>query len=1408
MRFPCFAIPVAAVTIAALRGFSGAEPPKDQPAYVPRATPEESAADFFDRMYQWERAWDAHAFPGLPGLRPGPWYKCGPVKIGSPEYRELRRSYSAENLEKPVRCDGKTLTWEEAPEIAYGKVQAFDCRPGEAWFFAHPIEMLPDVKGRDDYILDLMIDDEGSPHVARHGSGTVDLGPDSRTSRFPCTFDRSVWSFQPVGVGKKLTYTLEVRGNPFTGKARFYFDLRQRSDARAQTFPPGNTYVRGIRVIDAIAAGAAKCFPSEFDREIVSWANTDQLWGSRDKRLRFPHELRDEFLDSRMRHGVRAEAARLEALFGATQGVEVAYLAPYRASCSGFAAYATNLMYRVKGAEAIALYRRTCALERALRTALSIDTSADAVRDLAATFGAEYPKRDAYLAALADLKKGLPATLAALVKGESSAAERAVAAYLKIGRARDRILLDNPLIRRHPLVMVRGKVNFAPNWYPSNGIGQELLLYDLSGDGPKETVLRSGQFSDYDIHWDAERILYADRVNVFEMPLADTNAVRQITRAEKGVTHYDACYLPNGKIISACNACWQTVPCVGAWDVGNLHLFDADGSNERRITFDQDHDWNPCVMEDGRVMFSRWEYADTPHYFTRLIMRMNPDGTGQMEFYGSNSYWPNATYWPMQIPGSPNRFVAIVSGHHGVNRAGYPVLFDVTEGRRETSGVVQRFPGRGKTVENVIEDGLVNDEWPKYAAAFPLAEGPENKGAGKYFLASRQTDAQSGWDLVLLDAFDNVTTIRPWEKAPDGEKIGYMTGRTLMKRPVPRVIPDKVDPAETNATLYLVNLYVGDGLKNFPEGSVKALRVCTFNYRYFGNGSTFTCAYEGGWDCRKVLGTVPVHPDGSALFRVPANMPVYVQPLDAEGKAQAVMRSWYSAMPGEVGSCVGCHESQNSASPAQMRTIAARAAPSEIASWNGKPPRMFDFEADVQPLLNRKCVGCHDDGEKEKATGHPDFRDKRIRPERQDEIPNWVSIGKVPGNPGWLAGQNRHLKEDGKFFSPAYMRLQRYVRRPGLEADYHLLPPAEFEADTSYLVKMLKKGHHGVELAKADWDVLYTWIDLNVPYYGRWTDCPLPPNPEHVAKRKKYAKLYWNRDEVDEDPIPVPPVAKFEPPARKAPPPAPSAMDKALTVMPADFQPEGFEIATPQGTRIPFQKIPAGSFTAGSGLYADEPLRTVTVAKPFALMKYEVSNALFAEFDPEHDSRYMDARNKDRVSRGYPVNQPESCVIRVTRREAEAFCRWLTGKTGRKCSLPTEVEWEWACRAGLPPENRGYTKFGPPCANLCGAETSAYNFGASGRGGLFHGYCMRDWNDGRMFNCSSASGLPNAWGLCNMIGNVAEWTASDWTPGDARKVVKGGSWNDVLKFAAPYSRWRYEEYKPVYDVGFRVKVEE
>ena len=61
--------------------------------------------------------------------------------------------------------------------------------------------------------------------------------------------------------------------------------------------------------------------------------------------------------------------------------------------------------------------------------------------------------------------------------------------------------------------------------------------------------------------------------------------------------------------------------------VGNLHIMEPDGSNVRRICFEQDNDWYPAVMNNGRVMYLRWEYTDSAHYFSRVLMSMNPDGT-------------------------------------------------------------------------------------------------------------------------------------------------------------------------------------------------------------------------------------------------------------------------------------------------------------------------------------------------------------------------------------------------------------------------------------------------------------------------------------------------------------------------------------------------------------------------------------------------------------------------------------------------------------------------------------------------------------------------------------------------------------------------------------------------------------
>ena len=117
------------------------------------------------------------------------------------------------------------------------------------------------------------------------------------------------------------------------------------------------------------------------------------------------------------------------------------------------------------------------------------------------------------------------------------------------------------------------------------------------------------------------------------------------------------------------------------------------------------------------------------------------------------------------------------------------------------------------------------------------------------------------------------------------------------------------------------------------------------------------------------------------------------------------------------------------------------------------------------------------------------------------------------------------------------MELQRYVRRAGYESDFHMAAPAEYEADTSVLVQMLKKGHYRVQLGGDDWQRLYAWIDYNVPYPANWRESHRPPRDEQVQRRAEHQQLLAGIDDHDEDPLPLPPVARVRA-ARPAPRPA------------------------------------------------------------------------------------------------------------------------------------------------------------------------------------------------------------------------------------------------------------------------------
>ncbi len=987
------------------------------------------------------------------------------------------------------------------------------------------------------------------------------------------------------------------------------------------------------------------------------------------------------------------------------------------------------------------LYYGARAIEEATQLAGGLDFAPlrRAITDLTATFGNKYPKGRQYLDRLDQIEE-LRNT--AILEGAASV-DKLVRVGDDFEALRQEALLANPLLDFDKLLVIKRRGNLAlpQNWQGNcvmrGGYDNEIaVLSPVRPEGELTTLYRpeSNKFvGDVDLHWDAERMLFSmpgekNRYQVFEIG-ADGTGLRQVTPTEPDIDNYDACYLPSEKIIFDSTACFQGVPCVGGGNqVANLYVMDPDGTGIRQLCFDQDHDWCPTVTNDGRVMFSRWEYSDTPHYFTRVVMRMNPDGTNQIALYGSNSYWPNSTFYARPVPRHPSKFAGVISGHHGVPRMGELIIFDPSVGQHEADGVVQRIPGYGEKVEPIIRDQLVNNSWPRFLHPFPLSE--------KYFLTSCQLNAQSPWGVYLVDVFDNIVPVC----VEPG--VAMLEPVPLRKTPRPPVIPDKVDPSRDDAVVYLSDIYMGDGLKGVTRGTVKQLRLFAFDYGYQGLANHTYIGIEGPWDVHRMLGTVDVESDGSSAFRIPANTPIAVQPLDEEGKALQLMRSWFVAMPGETVSCVGCHERLTD-TPRALETIAMKEKPQKIRRWYGLA-RGFSFDREVQPMLDKYCTGCHND---------QPYNGQKLSDLRQDNV---------------------------QTFSRAYQTLQKHVRRPGPESDYHMFPAAEYHADTSPLIQMLHKGHHGVKLDREAYERLYTWIDLNVPYYGTWgefREIPRGQRERRAELRNLYAGIdldYEDIPELSQEPIkPIMPPPQIP---RKAPqidcPNWPFDDTEARS-----RQGENRERTITLGAvddkqlQLTLVRIPAGEFVMGDAAgQTDEIPCRVKIDRPFWISKTIITNEQFNLFDPTHDSRYLDRGGKDHSNRGTPLNQPGQPVIRVSWEQAAAFCDWLSENTDRSYLLPTEAQWEFACRAGAPADQ-----------------------GGAGR----------------------------AWGVDAMPGSVAEWTRTTYLPYpyattdgrdngalQGRKVVRGAKAIGLNADRRDTYRLSYHWWQGVWDVGFRIVCED
>jgi len=620
----------------------------------------------------------------------------------------------------------------------------------------------------------------------------------------------------------------------------------------------------------------------------------------------------------------------------------------------------------------------------------------------------------------------------------------------------------------------------------------DLCLLEMNGIyGRQITLLNAprGIIRDPDVSYDGKKILFSwrksmggDDYSLYEMD-AETRKIRQLTNGPRAAD-YEGIYLPDGNIMFNSTRCQQAVDCAGP-PVSNLYLCDKDGKYIRRIGFDQVHTNYPQVLSDGRVVYTRWDYNDRGQVYTQPLFQMHADGTGQTEYYGNNSWFPVSILHARGIPGT-SKVLCILSGHHAFQR-GKIAIIDPSLGRQETSGVQLVAPVRETKL--IICDPY-GHKGHQFTHPYPLTEKEFLVSFSPFGSPSAYSRIQAAHLFGVY--FANINGDR--ELLAADPTISSSQPIPLKPRKLPPVWPSTVDYAKNTGTYYMQDIYVGPGLRGVKRGTIKSLRVVALEYRAASIGRNFNRGPAGGarivtpisvsgaWDVKKILGTAKVYDDGSAAFVVPALTPVYFQALNDKGEAVQSMRSWSTLQPGEFFSCVGCHEDKALTPTGKTSTEAMRVGPQKLAPFYG-PARPFGFIKEVQPTLNKHCVGCHS---------------------REN-----VAKKKAPFS---LETKTHYERESRKVWSEAYTNLanRKYCNWIDPQSPPSMLPPYHAGAVKSPIIAMLRKGHNKVKLSKEELDKMICWIDLAIPYTGNYTEGmsrhDIAQYNRWLAVQKKFAK--------------------------------------------------------------------------------------------------------------------------------------------------------------------------------------------------------------------------------------------------------------------------------------------------------------
>jgi len=534
-----------------------------------------------------------------------------------------------------------------------------------------------------------------------------------------------------------------------------------------------------------------------------------------------------------------------------------------------------------------------------------------------------------------------------------------------------------------------------------------------------------GGIRDPQVHYDAKKILFSyrkggtEQYHLYEINI-DGTGIRQLT--DGPYDDFECSYLPSGDIIFVSTRCKRWVNC---WltQVAILHRCDANGQNIRVLSSNNEQDNTPWPMPDGRILYTRWEYIDRSQVDYHHLWSAYPDGTSQMTWFG-NLHPSTVMIDAKPIPGS-RKVVAIFSpGHGATEHAGPVTLVDPSNG-----------PDDAASAKRISKGDWIRDPWAFSENCFMAAEG----GA-----------------LVIMDANGHQETL--FQLPEEEVKAGMLLNepRPLVARPREAIIPDRTNPSEAVGRVFLSDVYEGRNMAGVKRGEIKKLLVLEpLPAPIHFTGGMEPVSYGGTFLLERIVGTVPVEPDGSAYVELPALRSFFFVALDEKDLSVKRMQSFLTLEPGETTGCVGCHEQRTKtplASTAQ--TMASRRAPSKIEPVTGSP-EIIDFPRDIQPILDTLCVKCH--GYEKTPSGGP--RSGRLI---------------LAGDHGPMYSQSYYMMTIARLFSD-----NRNQPRSNFA-------PHTLGSSASRILTMLDGTHHGVKATPEQKKLLRLWIEVGAPYPGTY----------------------------------------------------------------------------------------------------------------------------------------------------------------------------------------------------------------------------------------------------------------------------------------------------------------------------------